>query len=116
MKAIYVHLKNKFVGHLVTMSQSGINVHDRETGELLCSALKDAHGSIICGGEREGAKYKLCMSPIPKAARFYKLEKEGVEFSEVIERIEYAKKLVKEYGYVPCMKELEELEKNSTKK
>ena len=107
MKSILVHLMNKFYGCDVSFSDGRIVV--RKDGELLVCALKGAHGAFEDRKDL-GAKYELCLSPIPREARVYKLCKKNTVCldEKAEERKVVAKAYVDKFGYVPCMKDIEE--------
>ncbi|MBX2986484.1 MAG: hypothetical protein KF802_01175 [Bdellovibrionaceae bacterium] len=76
MKAIAVHLKNKYPGGKVESSENHIDAYDA-AGDLRVSVRKNGAGQRVDAQHETGALDQLCLSPIPKNARVYKLFADG---------------------------------------
>ena len=94
-KAYAVHYRNKFPGGKVDFTEDKLDAYDSEGNHRV--ALRVAgNGQIVDVGSEVGASDQHCLSPIPKNARVYKLEKNGcIGMDEkASERKEVAKKLL----------------------
>lgn len=113
MKSIYVHLRNKFPGAKVEISDSQVAAYCGETGELLMVAVKNGLGQVVDAGADRGARYPLCMSPIPKECRRVKLFKDGHvgPAEEFEERNAAAMAMKMKFGYVPSELQLKHAKK-----
>ena len=103
MKSIYVHMRNKFPGARVEISEGQVSAHCQQTGDVLMAAKKNGLGVVVDAKDELGARMSLCLSPIPKECRRVKLFKEGHvgPAEEFQERMAKATEMVAKYGYVP---------------
>lgn len=76
MKVLAVHYKNKYPGSKVTISDSSLDVYDAD-GEHRVALRRAGSGQVICQSKEQGALDCHDLSPIPKLARVYKLDKSG---------------------------------------
>lgn len=111
-KSLLVHLKNKYPHCYVGATGSCIEVIS-DDNEVLVSLAKNAHGEYADRQHDVGARDSFCLAPIPKCSRVYKLGKDGKvgKDEKHEERKPYARILAKEFGMVPSLERLREVEK-----
>lgn len=104
LKSVYVHLLNKFPRAKVDHSDKKVAAYDSDTGELLMQAEVNGLGQMVDTGPELGAKYSLCLSPIPRDSRRMKICKKShkvIRDEQHDSRKIIADKYHAEYGMVP---------------
>lgn len=107
LKSIHVHLMNKYPGAKIERSESSLKAYSRK-GDLLVAVEKNGQGIIVDAQKEHGAQDALCLSPIPKNARAFKLHKDGsIGQAEESERRAMRHKLASKFGgKVPAISEI----------
>lgn len=108
-KSYYVHMRNKYPHAAVQGSDDAVTATYK--GETLCAVVKDGLGRWVDGQHEYGARDAWDLSPIPKEARFMKLDKEGrvCRDEKHAEREPKAREWAKAHGKVPSQVELEKM-------
>lgn len=75
-KSLVAHLKNKFPTGKVFAGEDFVDVYS-EAGDHIIAVRKDGAGSWRDLSKELGLTHELCMAPIPKDARVWKLKKDG---------------------------------------
>lgn len=74
MKSWIVHYRNKYPGGRVDVSESALNVFNSD-GQHCVSLRKDGAGGLVCVSKEMGCLHEHDLSPIPKDARLWKMDK-----------------------------------------
>lgn len=84
MKSYAVHYRNKYPGGMVQLSESALDVYDKN-GDHVVALRKDGAGMWVDKSEEFGCKDRHDLSPIPKASRVFKVRDGKIALDEEAE-------------------------------